>query len=162
MPLFMAITAAQPTTLITPPVSTTTGLKTLLQIGVPSTTRIKVVSWGISFDGSAAAQPGIVELLTTANVFASVTTTTPIPWSDSADVASLCVGGAALTGFNASGEGTIASTRVLDLQHIAPTSQYVREFSLGREPLIAISTSLRIRVDMVASVNAQAWIVWEE
>ena len=60
-----------PTTSSAAKVTTGTGVKTMLQIkpAVP----VKIIEWGVSFDGSAAATPGICELIDTAAVGATVT-----------------------------------------------------------------------------------------
>ena len=117
-------------------------------------------AWGVSFDGSAAAAPGKVELCET-DVAATVTSLTPTKWNDTA-VASLCVGGTAATGYTATAEGTITAVRMFDAELVAPTNQFVREFALGREPVLAISKFLRIRVTFAAATNAIAWILWSE
>ena len=44
-------------------VTTSTSIKTLLQVATASTLSLEVIEWGISFDGSAAATPGVVELV---------------------------------------------------------------------------------------------------
>ncbi len=45
-------------------VATTTARKTLLQVATPSTTGIRVVAWGVSFDGIVVTEvPGIVDLI---------------------------------------------------------------------------------------------------
>jgi hypothetical protein len=56
------------------PVKVTTGtsIKTMLQVKPSATNGIHVVEWGISFDGSAAATPGNVELMES-DVAATVT-----------------------------------------------------------------------------------------
>src|SRR5579862_807904 len=60
-------TTSQPTT-----VTTSTSLKTLLQLVMKSGQMARIIEWGISFDGSAAATPGTVELIET-DVAATVT-----------------------------------------------------------------------------------------
>jgi hypothetical protein len=159
--LYFAANGPAPTTAAQVPVTTGTAIKTLLQVATPSTTKIRVVSWGVSFDGSAAATPGRVELFECSGA-ATVTSLTPTLWGDPGDAASLCVGGTSATGYTATAEGTPSAVRMFDVQLIAPTSQYVREFSLGREPEVAVSKFVRIRVTFAAAVNAYAWIVWEE
>lgn len=161
MPTYMQANGVNPTTAAMATVTTGTVIKTLLQVATPSTTGLTIVAWGISFDGTAAATPIKCELIQT-DVAATVTTATPTLWSGPNDAASLCVGGTALTGFTASAEGTITATRVFDLQQIAPTNQYVYEFSLGREPKVPVSKFLRIRVTAGAAVNAYCWIRWDE
>jgi len=161
MPLYFAANGVPPTTAAQVPVTTGTAIKTLLQVATPSTRQIRVVRWGVSFDGSTAATPGRVELIDT-NVAATVTSVTPTLFSDPAGPASLCPGGTALTGHTATAEGSITSAKVHDVQFVAPTNQYVTEFSLGREPAVAVSRFLRIRVTFAAAVNAYAFIIWEE
>lgn len=142
-------------------VATGTSLKTVLQVATPSTQQIEVVSWGISFDASAAAAPGIVELIDV-NVAASVTTFTPEVYGYSNEPASLCVGGAALTGYNATAEGTITASRTLDTQEVPPTSGYRWDFPLGDRPVIGVSRFLRIRTLFAVSVNCLPFIIWQE
>lgn len=157
---YIAFNGPTPTTASQVAVTTGTGIKTLLQVATPSTTGLTVIEWGISFDGSAAAQPIICELLQT-DVAATVTTLTPTV--NGVDItASLCVGGTALTGYTASAEGTIAATRVFDVQQIAPTTGYFKQFPLGREPWVPVSKFLRVRVKAAAAVNAICYICWEE
>ena len=45
-------------------------------------------------------------------------------------------------------------SRMFDAQLIAPTNQYVKQFPLGREPILDIGESGRIRVTAPADVNA--------
>ena len=159
--LYRAGGAASPTTAAEAVVATGAVIKTLVQVAVPASYSIRVIAWGISFDGFAAALPGRVELLQT-DVAASVTTLTPTLWADPNQPASLCVGGASLTGFNASAEGTIAATRVFDAQLISPTVGYSMWFPLGTQPDVPASRFLRIRATFGTTVNAYPWIIWEE
>lgn len=152
------------------PVSQPTGsaIRTMLQIEAPSTKSLTIVEWGISFDGSAAATPIKCELLTT-TVAATMSTA-----SVAADVTSLngpadevsliTYGGTTHTGFATAAvtEGTVANARMLDLQLVAPTSQYVKQFPLGREPVVAPSKFLRVRVTAGTTVNAFIYCMWGE
>lgn len=159
--LYWAQNGAFPTTAAPVKVTTGTAIKTLLQVATPSTVQIRVVEWGISFDGSAAATPIECELIQT-DVAATVTALTPEVYNDPNGVASLCVGGTAATGYTATVEGTTAATRIGDLQLIAPTNQYVKQWPLGREFAVPVSKFLRIRVTAAAAVNAYCYIIWEE
>ncbi len=154
-----------PTTAAQVPVTTGTTIKTMLQLATPATEDISVVEWGISFDGSAAAAPIRVELLETGAVAATVTAHAAaglVKWSSPNDSGSLLTLGAAATGYTATAEGTITTSRMLDLQFISPTSQYVKQFPLGREPRMGSSRFLRIRVTAPAAVNCYCYIIWEE
>ena len=161
MPNFQAQNGLNPTTASFVPVTTGTVIKTLLQVATPSSTGLTIIAWGISFDGSAAATPIICELIQT-NVAATVTPVTPSKWGNPNDAISLCIGGASATGFTATAEGAITATTIFDVQQIAPTNQWVYEFSLGREPVVPISKFLRIRVKAATAVNAICWIRWAE
>lgn len=160
--LYIAANGASPTTAAQVPVATGTSIKTLLQIATPATENLKVVEWGISFDGSAAATPIRVELLQTDVAATTGTSLTPTIYTPDSAPASLCVGGTAATCFSPTVEGTITATRVFDVQFIAPTNQYVKQFPLGREPAVPVSKFLRVRVTAAASVNAYCYVVWEE
>jgi hypothetical protein len=161
---FIAHNGASPTTAAMAPVTTGTAIKTLLQIATPSTCELRVVEWGISFDGSAAATPIKVELIDT-DVAATVTAHVAAgvrPLNDTGTVASKMTLGTAATGFTASAEGTITATRLLDYQLIAPTGQFVKQWPLGLEPELAVSRFLRVRVTAAAAVNAVCYVSWVE
>lgn len=164
MALYWAGNGQQPTTAAFAPVTTGTAIKTLLQIATPATRSIKVVEWGISFDGSAAATPIRCELLQT-DVAATVTAHVAAgvqPYEDAGAPASLMTLGTSATGYTASAEGSITATRHGDLQFIAPTNQYVKQWPLGREFEVPVSKFLRVRVTAGAAANAYCYVVWAE
>ena len=153
-----------PTTAKFVPVTTGTGLKTMLQLATPATQSIKVKAWGISFDGSAAATPGSVELLscTGAATVTALAATDATCINNPLDSGSRLTYGTSATGFTASAEGTPANVDLLDVQHIAPINQYIYQFPLGDEPFIAVSRFVRVRVQFAAAINAICWVEWEE
>lgn len=153
---------AIPTTAAPVKVATGTAIKTLLQLATPSTAEIKIINWGISFDGNAAATPIQVELFGTTVAATAGTSITPQTWGNTNGPASLCVGGTGATCFSPGTEGTVANYRPLDLQLIMGTNGFDKQFPLGREPMVAISQFVRIRVTAGASVNCHCWIIWEE
>jgi hypothetical protein len=161
---YVTYNGAMPTTAALAPVTTGTAVKTLLQIATPATEMLRVVEWGISFDGSAAATPGKVELIET-DVAATVTAHVSagiMKVNAPNDVPSLMTLGTAATGYTATAEGTTTASRLLDYQLIAPTGQYVKQYPLGREPEVAASKFLRVRVTFAAAVNAVCYVMWEE
>ena len=127
----------------------------------------KIIEWGISFDGSAAATPIKCELLETGTVFATVTAHVAsgiVKFGDPNDIdptTSIFEAGTAATGYTGSAEGTITASRVFDAQLVAPTNQYVKQFPLGREPVVNVGTSMRIRVTAGAAVNAYCYMTIE-
>lgn len=143
-------------------VATSAALKTLLQLATPSATDIRVIAWGLSFDGiSASAAPGRCQLVDV-DVAATVTTMTPEKWGSDDAQASLCVGGAAASGYNATAEGTIAGSRLLDAQNVHPQTGYSVWFPERDRPRVKASRFLRIRAFFAADVNALPWILFEE
>lgn len=161
--IYRAYNAAAPTTASIVKVTTGTVLKTMLQLSPKAGIDLEVIGWGLSFDGSAAATPGTVELVET-DVAATVTAlaTGDIvkvsnPGGPAADTGLITLG-VANSGFTATAEGAITVTRVLDGQLIAPTNQYIYQWQFGLWPKVQAGKFLRIRVNFAAAVNALCWI----
>lgn len=148
-------------------VATGTAIITLLQVKPSATNPAKIIEWGISFDGSAAATPGKIELIET-DVAATVTA------SAAADITkldgeALMAGdvttniiqvGTAATGYTSTVEGSITSVRNLDgPQFVAPTNQFIKQFPLGNEPVIQVAKFARIRVKFGSTVNAYCYMI---
>jgi hypothetical protein len=162
--LYWAVNGAMPTTAALSPVTTGTAIKTMLQVASSSTRPLKLVEWGISFDGSAAATPIKCELIQT-DVAATVTAHVAAgvqPYDDPNAPASTVTLGTSATGYTATAEGTITATRYADIQLVAPTGQWVKQWPLGREFQLPVSKFLRVRVTAGAAVNAYCYVIWEE
>jgi len=168
MALYLIANGPSPTTAAQVPVTTGTAIKTLLQVKAGATVVAKIKEWGISFDGSAAATPIKCELLET-DVAATVTASAAAD-INKLDGAALSGGdpttnllpvGTTSTGYTATAEGSITSVRMFDVQLIAPTNQYVKQFPLGTEPVIQVSKFGRIRVTAGAAVNAYCYMIIE-
>ena len=144
-------------------VATSAAIKTLLQVATPSTTDIRVLAWGISFDGIVPTNPPGQVTLGDYDVAATVTTLTPEEWESDDLAASLCVGGTAATGYNASAEGTIgATTRLLDVQNVHPQTGYSIWLPERLRPRVKASRFLRIRALFSVDINAIPWILFGE
>lgn len=164
--LYLFQNGAMPTTAAPVAVGTGAAIKTLLQIKPGTGAMIEIVEWGISFDGSAAATPGKVELIETdvaATVTAAVTadiTKYNDPNGPAADTALVSLGTAA-TGYTASVEGSTTAVRIFDLQFLPPTAPYVKQFPLGARPVVNISKFLRVRVTFGAGINAYCYVLFK-
>lgn len=160
---FTLFNGALPTTAILTPVTTGTSLKTMLQVATPSTLAIDVVSWGISFSGSAFGTKVQCELIDT-DVAATVTSGSGhiVKTTGPAEIGSQVTVGTTATGFTASAEGTITATRPFDVQLVDGTAGYSYTWSIGNYPHVAASRFLRIRVSTSAAVNAICWVTWIE
>lgn len=160
---FFVNQGAMPTTAPPTALATGTSTKTLLQIATPSTADIRIVEWGISFDGTSGTPVKVG--LTDVNVAATVTAFVAadvIKWNSPNDPASVITLGTTASGYNATAEGTVTAARELDSQMVSPTTGYVKQFPLGREPVVPASRFLRIRVQAAATVNAFCYVIWEE
>ena len=163
--LYAIYNGPMPTTASFAVVTTGTAIKTLLQIKPFNV--VKIVEWGISFDGAAAAAGIECELIDTGTVFGTVTASADadVMKLDSAEQAVASIAGLTLgtsaTGYTCTSEGSITATKVLDAQLVQPTGQYVKQFPLGREPKIIIGNCGRIRVKAAAAVNAIAYMILE-
>jgi hypothetical protein len=165
---YLVMNGPMPTTAA--PASVTTGatIKSLMQI--KPAVAVRAFEWGISFDGSAAAVPGKVELIES-DVAATVTAYAAadvMKFSD-LNVATNSAGtsgaplnlGTTHSGYTSSGEGTTTASRVLDPQLIAPTNQYVKQAPLDREPHLTAAKFTRWRVTFAVAVNAYCYVCFE-
>lgn len=153
---------------------TGTAIRTMMQLAPATNWTIRIVEWGCSFDGAAAATPGQVELIDTGTVFATMSTAFAV-----ADIMTFNDPNAAANTSGSSGvplnlstatsgfataavtEGTPTAVRTLDSQLIAPTSQYIKQFPLSREPEVKGGNCLRVRVTFGTTVNMTAYIIFE-
>lgn len=171
--------SAQQTTAAPVSQPTGTAIRTMLQLApVASGYPIRIIEWGCSFDGSAAATPGKVELFActgAATMSTALGTADVMPYGSRLDTPANTSGtsgaplslGTALSGFATTSvtEGTVANARNFDIQLVAPTSQYVKQFPLGREPQLggnsATQEFLRVRMTFGTTVNAYIYVVFE-
>lgn len=166
MALYLIANGPMPTTAAQAVLATGTAIKTHVQVQASATLTLTIVEWGVSFDGSAAATPGKVELCET-DVAATVTAhvASGVQKYDCAAMGggdpttNLIQVGTAATGYNASAEGSITVVRMFDPQLIPPTAPYVKQFPLGLEPTIAIGKFARIRMTFGTTVNAYAYMI---
>jgi hypothetical protein len=163
--LFWAANGPMPTTAALSPVTTGTAVKTMLQIASSASRPLKVIEWGISFDGTTVSTPIRVELVETGTVAATVTafTTGGVQrYDDPNSPDSTVTLGTSASGFTATAEGTVTTSRYADLQLLPPTGPYTKQWPLGREFEVGISRILRVRVTATAAVNAYTYVIWEE
>lgn len=149
------------------PVATGMAIKTLLQVKPSATAIAKIVEWGISFDGFAAALPGRVELIetdvaatVTAFVAADLTKINGEALSGGDPTTNLIQVGTTSSGYTASSEGSITAVRNLDAPvFLPPTAPFVKQFTLGYEPVIQVNKFARIRVTFGTAVNAYCYMI---
>lgn len=129
--------------------------KTVLQLRAPANHRLKVLGWGIYFDGVAVdAAPVQIKLLrqTTDGTMTSVTA---LKLDDSLGETLLASGGK-----NATAEPTAGD--VLEVKEIHPQQGYEKIYPMGQEPIVGGGDRIGILVTAPAGVNCEAEIKYEE
>jgi hypothetical protein len=147
-----------------PPAGVSTAAqKTILQIKAPAVQGIRILEWGYALSAAPTA-PVQIELVDTAAIAATVTTIGSgiRAYGNGNQTSSNCQTGTSASGFNATAEGSITSSRLLAYQY--ETGMYFKQqFPLSREPDILPGDCLRIRATPGSgTVVMQAYLVWEE
>lgn len=165
---YLVMNGPMPTTAAPSSVTTSAAIKTLMQI--KPAVACRAIEWGISFDGTAAATPGKVEFIEV-DVAATVTAYAAadvMKFSD-VNVATNSAGssgsplnlGTTHSGYTSSSEGTTTASRILDPQLGPPTSPYMKQAPLDREPGLAAAKFTRWRVTFGAAINAYCYVIFE-
>jgi hypothetical protein len=177
---YMVYNSAQATTAAPVKQPTGTAIRTMVQLApLASGYPIRIIEWGCSFDASAVAAPGQVELFAT-TVAATMSTAYAAgdvqPYGDRLNTPANTAGtsgaplslSTTLSGFATAAvtEGSVANYRGFDLQMLDPFSTpYVKQFPLGREPQLggnsATQEYLRCRMTFGTGVNAYIYVIFE-
>ena len=174
---YLIANSAQVTTAAPVKQPTGTAIRTMMQLAPATGYPMRIIEWGCSFDGSAAATPGQIELFAT-TVAATALSTAYVagdiqPYGDpnapanTAGTSGVPLNlGTGLSGFATAAitEGTVANARMFDCQMISPTNQYVKQFPLGREPELngkATVEFLRVRMTFGTTINAYIYVIVE-
>ena len=162
--IYRVNTGVEPSTAAMVVMPSLAAIHTVLQIATPATTKITILEWGISFEDFAALQPINVELIDNSVAATTGTSLTPTLWGNPDAVASLCVGGTGATMFSDGTvtEGTPANVRTLDNVLLPNTQPFRWQWPLGREPVVAESRFLRLRLTANAGVNVHGYIIFQE
>jgi hypothetical protein len=163
--LFQAWSAPMPTT--APPAKialSAAATKTIQQVK-PNTREIAIVEWGYTLDAPPAT-PIQLELLTTGTVAATVTAygaNDVIKYTDPASAASTVSVGTTASGYNATAEGTVVATRVIDY-HYETGLWLSKQYPLAREPVVLTTDYLRVRATpgSATTINIATYVIWEE
>lgn len=134
--------------------------KTVLQLAVPANHRIKILGWGVFFDGvNTAAEPVQVRLLrqTTAGTLSALTNAVAkvVPGAETFQTSGT---------MNASVEPTAGT--MLDMVECHPQQGYEVKFPMGQEPQIGNDAAaiqyIGIECTAPAAVNVRAKFIFEE
>ena len=129
--------------------------KTVIQIVAAANHRVKILGWGVYFDGvSSTAEPVQVRLLrqTTAGTMSALT---PIKWDDS-------IADTLLTTAQHTATAEPTAGDVLEVKEIHPQQGYEKLYPLGQEPIIGGGDRVGIECTAPAGVNVRAEVRFEE
>jgi hypothetical protein len=171
---YTILNSAQPTTAAPVKQPTGSAIRTMMQLRPATGYYPRIVEWGCSFDASAAATPGQIELFET-SVAATMSTAyaagdimphtqagyTPANTAGSSGVPfnlSTTTSGFATAAVT---EGTVAGYRLAQAHMLPPTGPLVYSWPLGREFEIEAQKYLRVRVTFAVTVNMYIYIVIE-
>lgn len=129
--------------------------KTVIQLVAATNHRVKVLRWGVFFDGtSVTAEPVQVRLLrqTTAGTMSALT---PVKMDDS-------IADTLLTTAQHTATAEPTASDVLDVIECHPQQGYEIVYPLGMEPIIGGGDRLGIECTAPATVNVRAKMHFEE
>lgn len=128
--------------------------KTVVQVSAPSNQRVKLLGWGLFFDGtSSSAEPVQVRLLrqTTAGTMSSLTPAKLNTHSETLQSSA---------SHTATAEPTAGD--VLDVAEVHPQGGFEKIYPEGKEPRIAGGGRIGIECTAPAGVNVRAKLICEE
>lgn len=164
MTLYVAWNCALPiTTGMSLGTSYAAGAKVAVQLATPAGTQIRLVEWGVSFNGSAGGAPAVCELVqvAAASTVTAHSTTTVQPIGDNANPSGLTYS-TTTTGYGAATITTTTTEKVFDSIFLGPTGVYVMQWPLGREPMMIPSKFAQLRINTAATLTALAYVMFEE
>lgn len=129
--------------------------KTVLQLAAAANHRVKVLSWGVYFDGiSPTAEPIQVRLLRQ-TAAGTMTPLTALKRDDSLSETLLTAGSHTATIEPTAGD-------VMEVKEIHPQTGYEKIYPFGGEVIVGGSDRIGIECTAPAGVNVRAEIVFEE
>lgn len=129
--------------------------KTVLQLVAATNHRVRILGWGVFFDGvSATAEPVQVEVMiqTTAGTMSSLT---PVKLDRS-------ISDTLLTTAQHTATAEPTASDVLDTIEVHPQQGYEKQFLPGQEIILVGAGKLGIKCTAPATVNVRAKFIFEE
>lgn len=150
-------------------VAAANGVKTILQLSLPSTRQCQLISWGYSV---SVTPPGIstIELIQT-DVAATIVQHVAAglqPLDPNAPASLMQISTNTQSGYAATLEGTTAASRTFDQQQLGVAAGneslvYEYQWMPDERPIVAISKFLRIRTTFTSTTPlVLGWVVWDE
>lgn len=167
MTLFIAFNnTIDATTGVIAPVSYTSGAARIsVQLAPPSGMDLRLVEWGVSFNGSALAAPATCTLAqASAASTVVVHSDTTIKALGDREVVSGLTFGTSATGYGAGTVGLTTNTteKQFAAALIGPLSQYEKQLPLGRDFVVTGGKFCQLRISVPVTISALAYIAFEK
>ena len=132
--------------------------QTIVQLQSPSDAAVRIIEWGVSFDGvDSADTPAVVQLAYQGSVMTSSNSIIPFPWGGQGAQASRC---SAHFDSNLTAPSELSVTETHLVTPIG--GLYNKQYPLGREPVVEGGDFFGIQVRVSDDVNCSGFIVHEE
>lgn len=130
--------------------------ETVLQIVAPTNQRVKVLGWGVFFDGTSVTAEPVQVILTRQTGAGTSSANTPVRLDGSLSETIQTTARDTFTAEPTSDDATI------DVVEVHPQQGYEKLYPLGQEPIIDGGGRLGIKCTAPAAVNCRAKIIFEE
>ena len=129
--------------------------KTVLQVKAPANQRVRILGWGVYFDGTSVSAEAVSVKLVRQSTAGTMSAVTPAKCDDSLPETVQSTGSV-----NASVEPTTGE--VLQYRNVHPQSGYEHSYGVGDEDKIKGGGYVGILCDAPATVNVIPWMKCEE
>ena len=129
--------------------------KTILQIAAPANQKVKVLEWGVFFDGTVVTAEPCEIILVRQTSAGTMTPATPAKVDESNSQA---IQSGAFA--NATAEPTLGD--VVDLVEVHPQQGYAKIYPLGQERVVTGGSRIGIQIKAPANVNVRPYMTCEE
>ena len=129
--------------------------KTVVQIVAPSNHRVKILGWGVFFDGTSTTAEPVQVTLSRQSTAGTMSALTPVPLDDS-----LAETLQVTAQHTATVEPTTGAT--IDMVEVHPQMGYEKMYPLGQEPICGGGDRVGIVCTAPAGVNVRAKLIFEE
>lgn len=129
--------------------------KTVIQIIAPSNHRVKILGWGVFFDGTSPTEEPVEVELARQSTAGTMSSLTPVKLDDSL---------AETLQTTAQHTATVEPTTgdVIDIAEVHPQQGYEIRYPLGQEPIVGGGDRVGIVCTAPSAVNVRAKIIFEE
>jgi hypothetical protein len=129
--------------------------KTVLQVAAPANQKVKVLEWGVFFDGTVVTAEPCEIILVRQSTAGTMTPVTPAKVDESNSQAIQST-----VSVSASAEPTAGD--IVDMVEVHPQQGYAKIYPLGQERVVTGGGRIGIQIKAPANVNVRPYMTCEE